>query len=83
MPGKVYSEGSYTAEPRVDVQKHHGDWRDQLVQDGYVVLKGVVPADRAQSYLDSIFNWLETFPHGFRKDDPSSWGPDHLPLHIQ
>ncbi|KAF7540418.1 hypothetical protein G7054_g1314 [Neopestalotiopsis clavispora] len=83
MPGRLQDAGNYASEPTVDVGKEFGDWRDQLIKDGYVVLKGVVPTERAQHYLDSIFSWLETFPYGFKKDDPSTWGPEHLPAHVK
>lgn len=75
--------GSYDTEPNLDTSVSFGDWRDQLVKDGYVVLKGVISQDKAKSYLDSMFDWLESFPYGFKKDDPSTWGPEHLPAHIK
>ncbi|KAH8897559.1 hypothetical protein GQ53DRAFT_802870 [Thozetella sp. PMI_491] len=75
--------GSYSTEPLVDTATTYADWRDQLIKDGYVVLKGVVSRDRAQHYLDSLFDWLETFPYGFKKDDRSTWGPANLPAHVK
>lgn len=74
---------SYDTEPQIDTSTRHGDWRDQLINDGYVVLKGVISPQRAGYYLDSLFDWLETFPYGFTKDDPSTWGPQNLPAHIK
>lgn len=74
--------GSYEKEPIVNTLKR-GDWRDQLAQDGFVVLKGVVSRDNAQSYLDSLFAWLESFPFGFRQSDPSTWDPEYLPAHMK
>lgn len=75
--------GSYDTEPQLNTSEAFGDWRDQLVEDGYVVLKGVISPDRAKHYLDSLFDWLETFPYGFKKDDRSTWGPQNLPAHIK
>lgn len=75
--------GSYDTEPQLNTSEEFGDWRDQLVQDGYVVVKGVISQDKAKHYLDSMFEWLETFPYGFKKDDPSTWGPENLPAHIK
>ncbi|KAJ0120119.1 uncharacterized protein J7T55_000973 [Diaporthe amygdali] len=74
---------SYENEPQLDTSTNFGDWRDQLINDGYVVLKGVISPERAGYYLDSLFDWLETFPYGFRKDDSSTWGPPNLPAHIK
>jgi len=39
----------------------YGDWRDDLVRDGYVVVKGAVPRERAEKYADDILRYLETF----------------------
>lgn len=35
------------------------DWRDDLVRDGYAVVKGAIPADRAAGYVDEMHSWLE------------------------
>ena len=75
--------GSYEREPLVDTATAYDDWRDQLIQDGYVVLKGIITEERSQYYLNSLFEWLESFPYGFKKDDKSTWGPTHLPAHIK
>lgn len=37
----------------------YSDWRDDLVRDGYVVVKGAVPAERAEKYGDEMLTWLE------------------------
>lgn len=73
----------YESEPKIDTTKATGDWRDQLYQDGYYVLKGVLSPEKAQSYVDRQFQWLESFPYGFKADDSSTWGKEHLPDHIK
>jgi hypothetical protein len=73
----------YENEPVIDTDNITGDWRDQLYQDGYYVVKGVLTPEKAQSYIDRMFQWLETFPYGFKADDPSTWGREHLPDHIK
>lgn len=75
--------GSYDTEPQLDTSEAYSDWRDQLIKDGYVVLKGVISHDKARRYLDSMFEWLEGFPYGFETSDPSTWGPQNLPAHIK
>ena len=47
------------------------------------MVKGVLPAEKAQSYVDRMFQWLETFPYGFKSDDPSTWNQEHLPEHMK
>ena len=38
----------------------YGDWRDGLVRDGYAVVKGAIPRDRADQYGEEIMSYLET-----------------------
>lgn len=37
----------------------YGDWRDDLIRDGYAVVKGAIPRDRAVSYADRMYSYLE------------------------
>lgn len=37
----------------------YGDWRDDLARDGYAVVKGAIPRERADAYADSMYAWLE------------------------
>lgn len=36
-----------------------GDWRDDLARDGYAVIKGAIPRERADKYADKMYQWLE------------------------
>lgn len=36
-----------------------GDWRDDLVRDGYAVVKGAIPAGRTAAYVEELHTWLE------------------------
>lgn len=37
----------------------YGDWRDDLIRDGFAVVKGAVPRERAELYAAAMFTWLE------------------------
>lgn len=37
----------------------YGDFRDDLVRDGYAVIKEAIPRDRANAYADKMFTYLE------------------------
>lgn len=37
----------------------YGDWRDDLSRDGYAVIKGAIPRERAENYADKMYSWLE------------------------
>jgi hypothetical protein len=66
-----------------NVEEKYGDWRDQLFQDGYAIVKGAVPADRAAGYVEQMTQWLEKFPLGFDRNDPATWTEEHLPAHMK
>ncbi|KAK4044095.1 hypothetical protein C8A01DRAFT_31693 [Parachaetomium inaequale] len=57
-----------------------GDWRDDLVRDGYAVVKGAIPRDRALHYADRMLSLLESFGTGYDRNDPSTVHPDKLPV---
>ncbi|CAI6093600.1 unnamed protein product [Clonostachys chloroleuca] len=57
-----------------------GDWRDDLIRDGYAVVKGAIPQDRALSYADRMLSLIESFGKGYKRDDPSTVHPDNLPV---
>jgi len=56
------------------------DWRDQLRDDGYAVVKGAIPRDRALAYRQKAFDWLESWGRGFDRNDPKTFGDEHLPI---
>ncbi|KAH8899831.1 hypothetical protein GQ53DRAFT_675954 [Thozetella sp. PMI_491] len=60
----------------------YGDWRDDLVRDGFVVVKGAIPQERAAKYADQMFTYLEEFAGGlgFKRDDPSTIKEANLPI---
>lgn len=73
----------YESEPKIDTSLSTGDWREDLFRDGFVVVKGVLSPETAKEYTDRMFSWLESFPYGFKADDSSTWGKEHLPEHIK
>lgn len=48
-PHKLFSDKNVT----------HGDFRDDLVRDGYVVVKGAIPRERADKYGEEMMSYLE------------------------
>jgi hypothetical protein len=48
-PNKVYEQPG----------QQFGDWRDDLVRDGYVIVKGAVPREKAEQYGDRMLSYLE------------------------
>lgn len=60
-------------------QEHYGDWRDEFFENGWAVVKGAIPDDRAAYYRDSAIKWLQSFNLGFDPKDRSTWTKDRLP----
>lgn len=58
-------------------------WLASLERDGFVVVPGVVPADDCADFREEALRWLEKFPHGFKRDDKSTWTSEHLPYSIK
>ncbi|KAH0846860.1 hypothetical protein FOPE_12088 [Fonsecaea pedrosoi] len=56
------------------------DWLNDLETQGYAVIKGGVPADRAAYYQKKAIEWLQTFDPQFDPEDPSTWKQEKLPL---
>src|SRR4051812_11213661 len=57
---------------RIDPEPLHlgtkyGDFRDQLVNDGFAVVPRVIPADKAADYVQQCYDWLESFELGFKR----------------
>ncbi|PQE08896.1 Phytanoyl- dioxygenase protein [Rutstroemia sp. NJR-2017a BVV2] len=57
-----------------------GDFRDDLARDGYAVIKGAVPRDRAEKYGNDFYEYLENFNLGYNRNDPSTIKRSKLPI---
>ncbi|KAK4703238.1 hypothetical protein P7C70_g2978, partial [Phenoliferia sp. Uapishka_3] len=64
-----------------------GPFKDELRQalstDGYYIVKGAIPKERALEYRDRAHAWLENFKLGYDRNDESTWTNEHLPPHIK
>lgn len=66
---------------KVNTDIRHGDWRDELFENGYVVVKGVIEPKKAEYYVNRMYSWLEKFQLGFNRNDKSTWKFENLPYH--
>lgn len=55
-------------------------WRADLQKNGYVVIKGAIPQDRAESYQQKSFDWLKSFQTPLDLSDPDTWIEENLPV---
>lgn len=54
-------------------------WLIDLERDGFVVVPKVIPQAACDEFIEEAWQWLEKFPHGFKRDDRSTWDAEHLP----
>lgn len=66
-----------------NVNEKYGDWREDLFQNGYAIIKGAVSRENAAGYVEEMTKWLERFPLGFDRNDTSTWTEEHLPAHMK
>lgn len=60
-PTKIVAASSNTAPLKLDgTDSTFGDWRDDLIRDGFAVVKGAVPRQRADKYAEAMYSWLES-----------------------
>lgn len=58
----------------------HGDFRDDLAANGYVVVKGALSPEQAVAYQRKAFDWLTSFGTPLNLEDNSTWTTDNLPV---
>ena len=44
---------------KLRLETTYGDFRDNLARDGFAVVKGAVPRERADGYADKFYSYLE------------------------
>ncbi|GAA6033237.1 hypothetical protein JCM8097_003010 [Rhodosporidiobolus ruineniae] len=54
-------------------------WKRDLEENGYAVVRGAVPAERAEAYTQRAFDWAKR-SHGFDVEDRSTWRTEYLPV---
>ena len=52
IAGKLFLRGAKE-------ESSFGDFRDDLQRDGFAVVKGALPREKADLYADQMFQWLE------------------------
>ncbi|KAJ9113566.1 hypothetical protein QFC20_001917 [Naganishia adeliensis] len=59
---------------------YFGDWQDDLIRDGFAIIRGAIPRERADQYASEFHEWIESFEMGYKRGDPSSVHMDKMPL---
>ncbi|GKT40261.1 uncharacterized protein ColSpa_00442 [Colletotrichum spaethianum] len=62
------------------VVKTKDDWRADLEKNGFAVVKGAIPRDRAISYQEKAYAWLKSFGTDLDFNNPATWITANLPV---
>ncbi|KAH7007692.1 phytanoyl-CoA dioxygenase [Ilyonectria destructans] len=58
------------------------DWMADLQRDGFAVVKGAIPRERAMEYQYRARQWLKSFGNdALDYDNPETWCKENLPVH--
>lgn len=79
MPSRI----SKPVPSQIDTTVRYGDWRDDLFDNGFAVVKGVIGREKAGEYSERMLSWLEKFQSGFDRNDKSTWRKEKLPHHMK
>ncbi|KAL2070111.1 hypothetical protein VTL71DRAFT_14791 [Oculimacula yallundae] len=83
-PIAVPSLSSYTADSSPIIAKSFkaqaSPWISDLQEDGYAVVKNVMPRERAIAYQQRAFDWITSLRPGFDANNPETWVKEHLPV---
>jgi len=47
---------------------------------GFAVVPNVLSEEKAAAYVDQCYDWLESFDLGYKRDDPSTYKLENIPL---
>lgn len=39
---------------------YFGDWQDDLIRDGFAIIRGAIPRERADQYASEFHEWIES-----------------------
>ncbi|WVQ77253.1 hypothetical protein IAR50_006936 [Cryptococcus sp. DSM 104548] len=54
-------------------------WLQTLEKDGFVVLPSIIPSALCSEFQQEAWEWLESFPYGFKRYDRTTWNAECLP----
>ncbi|OTB01412.1 hypothetical protein M426DRAFT_266337 [Hypoxylon sp. CI-4A] len=77
---QTLSPASIIAKSAFELPSGDGDWRDDLKANGYTVVKGAIPTERAKHYQRKAIEWLRSFDSSLDINDPSTWTGARLPV---
>ncbi|VUC20756.1 unnamed protein product [Clonostachys rosea] len=65
--------------PEVLSSESHSDFRDELARNGFAVVKGAIPPERAAHYREKAKDWLLSFGGKLDFENRETWTDENLP----
>ncbi|KKK21922.1 hypothetical protein P175DRAFT_0541963 [Aspergillus ochraceoroseus IBT 24754] len=65
--------------PHILSKGDYQDFRAELYENGFAVIKGAIPLDRAEKYCEKAHDWLRSFGTDLDFDNPDTWVSENLP----
>ncbi|KAF2488546.1 phytanoyl-CoA dioxygenase [Lophium mytilinum] len=62
------------------VSPKYSDWRADLQKNGFAVVKGAIPKERAIQYQEDAYAWLKSFSTELDLNNPDTWIKQNLPV---
>ncbi|ORY35304.1 hypothetical protein BCR39DRAFT_210 [Naematelia encephala] len=59
------------------------EYRRNIETNGFAVVRGVIPPERVEDYVNRSYDWLERFGPDFKRNDKSTWDVKNLPPHAK
>ncbi|KAK2033494.1 phytanoyl-CoA dioxygenase [Colletotrichum zoysiae] len=56
------------------------DFRAELAENGFAIIKGAIPRERAVQYQEKAYEWIKSFPGDLDMDNPDTWVEKNLPV---
>jgi hypothetical protein len=59
----------------------YSDWRADLLENGYAVVRQAIPKERAVRYQEKAYEWLKSFNNTeLDFNNPKTWIKENLPV---
>ncbi|KAH7024815.1 phytanoyl-CoA dioxygenase [Microdochium trichocladiopsis] len=62
------------------VSTDYPDFRAELAENGFAIIKGAIPRERAVGYQEKAYEWIKSFPGDLDMNDPETWVEKNLPM---
>jgi hypothetical protein len=62
------------------VGPEYNDFRSELAENGFAIIKGAIPLQRAVGYQEQAYEWIQSFSDDLDMENPETWVDENLPM---